>query len=132
MVLHANAHRSQVSAGPTCRAARAGFRPIRGGDFPAATRLLNAYLSRYKLHQHFSEAEVRHFLTPREDLVYVYVVEAPDGSITDVCSFYCLPSSILNHHEHTELRAAYMCVPPSACFARTGVGVARTGVGVAN
>lgn len=90
----------------------AGFRSIQDADYKGVTRLLNEYLHRYKLHQHFDEADVRHFLTPKEGLVYVYVVEAPDhGSITDFCSFYCLPSSILNHHHHTELRAAYMCAP---------------------
>jgi glycylpeptide N-tetradecanoyltransferase len=93
------------------RGMHAGFRSIRDADYQAVTCLLNEYLRQCKLHQHFEEAEVRHFLTPKEGLVYVYVVEAPDGRITDFCSFYCLPSSILNHHQHTELRAAYMCAP---------------------
>jgi hypothetical protein len=87
----------------------AGFREIKEGDFAKVTELLNAYLSKYQLHQVFTEAEVTHFLTPKQDLVYVYVVEDDKGVVTDVCSFYCLPSSILNHHEHKELRAAYMC-----------------------
>jgi glycylpeptide N-tetradecanoyltransferase len=85
-----------------------GFRQVKDDDFPAVTRILNDYLQRYKLRQHFSEDEVRHFLTPRERLVYVYVVEGPTGDITDFCSFYCLPSSILNNHEHSELCAAFM------------------------
>jgi glycylpeptide N-tetradecanoyltransferase len=75
------------------------------------TCILNEYLGRYKLHQQFLEDEVRHFLTPRESLVYVYVVEDSDGNITDFCSFYCLPSSILNNRFHSELRAAFMCAP---------------------
>lgn len=42
----------------------------------------------------------------------MYVVEGEDRVITDVCSFYCLPSSILHHPQHKELKAAYMCAPP--------------------
>ena len=91
--------------------APAGFRQIRDEDFPAATALLNDYLSRFKLRQAFEEHEVRHFLTPQEGLVYAYVVEAEDSTLTDLCSFYCLPSSILNHPQHSELRAAYMRAP---------------------
>jgi glycylpeptide N-tetradecanoyltransferase len=72
------------------------------------TQILNDYLKRYKLYQIFDEAEVRHFLRHAENLVYVYVVDGPEG-ITDVVSFYCLPSSILNHPEHNDLKAAYMC-----------------------
>lgn len=88
----------------------AGFRAIRDGDYGKVADLLNTYLASYKLHQVFTEAEVKHFLAPKEDLVYVYVVEGEYGELTDLCSFYCLPSSILNHHEHNELRAAYMYV----------------------
>jgi glycylpeptide N-tetradecanoyltransferase len=40
--------------------------------------------------------------------VEAYVVESPAGVITDLVSFYNLPSSILGHPEHTELKAAYM------------------------
>lgn len=81
----------------------------------AVTALLNTYLERFALHPQFNEAEVRHFLTPTEDLVHVYVVESAAGTITDLCSFYCLPSSILHHPQHNELRAAYMCVPKTLC-----------------
>lgn len=112
-----------VLPGPAARrsatlSGHAGFRQIRDEDFPAVTALLNEYLSGYKLRQAFDEAEVRHFLTPQEGLVYAYVVEADDGALTDVCSFYCLPSSILNHPQHSELRAAYMCAPPDTRAAR--------------
>lgn len=88
----------------------AGFREVRPADFPAITALLNGYLERYGLCQRFSEAELRHFLLPQPDLMYAYVVEdAASGAITDLVSFYCLPSSVLNNAHHSELKAAYMC-----------------------
>eukprot|EP00955_Chlamydomonas_euryale_P068419 360117-Chlamydomonas_euryale.AAC.17 len=41
-------------------------------------------------------------------VVDVHVVESASGEITDMLSFYTLPSTILGHPEHNELRAAYM------------------------
>jgi glycylpeptide N-tetradecanoyltransferase len=38
-----------------------GLRPMVAADVPAVTALLNAYLARYKLTQHFDEAEVAHW-----------------------------------------------------------------------
>lgn len=39
---------------------------------------------------------------------YYYVPSVNDVQITDMVSFYTLPSTILGHPEHSELRAAYM------------------------
>lgn len=51
-------------------------------------------------------------LRPQPFVIDSYVVEVQDGSsgsnITDLVSFYTLPSSVLGHVEHKELRAAYM------------------------
>lgn len=45
---------------------------------------------------------------PRDDVVHAYVVErASDGAITDMVSFYSLPSSVMQHPRHNLLRAAY-------------------------
>ena len=45
-----------------------------------------------------------------DNVINALVVEDPDspGSLTDVVSFYTLPSSILGHPQHTELKAAYL------------------------
>ena len=44
----------------------------------------------------------------QHDVVYTYVVEDPETKeITDMVSFYALPSSILGNDKHTLLRAAY-------------------------
>jgi Myristoyl-CoA:protein N-myristoyltransferase, C-terminal domain len=51
---------------------------------------------------------------PRPLVVDTYVVDAEPGtsggtcSIVSMLSYYTLPSSVLGHREHTELRAAYM------------------------
>lgn len=51
---------------------------------------------------------MRHFFTPRENVIYAYVVESSvTKTITDFFSFYCLPSSVLNNPKYNELKVAY-------------------------
>jgi glycylpeptide N-tetradecanoyltransferase len=38
-----------------------GLRPMTAADVPAVTMLLNGYLAKYKLTQHFSQEEVAHW-----------------------------------------------------------------------
>jgi glycylpeptide N-tetradecanoyltransferase len=38
-----------------------GLRPMTAADVPAVTQLLNGYLTKYKLTQHFSQEEVAHW-----------------------------------------------------------------------
>jgi glycylpeptide N-tetradecanoyltransferase len=54
----------------------------------------------------FTQDEVKHWFLGRKDVIYTYVVEK-DKNITDLISFYCLPSSILKHEKYNQLKAAY-------------------------
>ncbi|MEW5306326.1 MAG: hypothetical protein WDW36_008796 [Sanguina aurantia] len=86
-----------------------GLRAMTAKDVAAVVPLLNTYLAGFKLAQVFDEEEAAHWFTPQENVVDAYVVEDPvTGAITDMLSFYTLPSTILGHPEHTELKAAYM------------------------
>lgn len=82
------------------------LRPMREQDVPQVTTLLNNYLNERKVHIHFSEDEVRHFFVPRDRVVYTYV-DGPSDNLTDMFSFYYLPSQILNNMEHNTLSVAY-------------------------
>jgi glycylpeptide N-tetradecanoyltransferase len=86
-----------------------GFRKMEPRDYKQCCKMLNEYLANFGLYQHYNEAEFAHWLGPRAGVVDSFVVEDPKakGKITDMCSFYCLPSSIIGHREHTELKAAY-------------------------
>lgn len=84
-----------------------GIRPMTSRDVPAVHRILLEYLQRFSLYTEYSEAEIAHFFIPQEDIIYSYVVENEGGEITDFCSFYSLPSSVLKNAKHTKLRAAY-------------------------
>ncbi|KAF5179998.1 Glycylpeptide n-tetradecanoyltransferase [Thalictrum thalictroides] len=56
----------------------------------------------------FNEKDVEHLLLPTKNVVDSYVVESPEThEITDFCSFYTLPSSILGNPNYSTLKAAY-------------------------
>jgi len=85
-----------------------GLRPIADKDCEVCCQKLNEYLTRFELAPRFTTAEFRHWMLTQTGVVYTYVVEDPDTKeITDMVSFYSLPSSILGNDKHTLLRAAY-------------------------
>ena len=79
-------------------------------DVKQVHKMLNKYLSNCKLNIQFSESDIAHFFLPRDNVIESFVVEKTDqskGKITDFCSFYSLPSSILKHPNHRILNVAY-------------------------
>lgn len=86
----------------------AGVRELQLSDIPAVTALLNDYLAGFKLAQVFKEDELAHMLQNIPNVINAFVVVDGAGRVTDLISFYTLPSTILGHPEHTELKAAYM------------------------
>lgn len=62
---------------------------------------------RTQLCQVFSEEEVAHILLPKTGVINSYVLEGLDGKITDFCSFYHLPSSVIGNPLHNKLNAVY-------------------------
>ncbi|KAK1937894.1 Glycylpeptide N-tetradecanoyltransferase 1 [Phytophthora citrophthora] len=85
-----------------------GFRPMERTDVPQVTRLLKEYLTQFHLAPVFNEQEVAHWMMPRVGVVNAYVVENPEThDITDLCSFYHLPSTIIGDDKHKKLNAVY-------------------------
>ncbi|CAM9319355.1 unnamed protein product [Ectocarpus sp. 13 AM-2016] len=76
-------------------------------DVPSAHALLSKYLEQFKLAPQLSEEEFAHWLLPREGVVDCFVVKDRDGKVTDMCSFYHLPSTVIGHAKHRTLNAAY-------------------------
>jgi len=84
-----------------------GMREMVASDIPRVTELVTAYLKKFPLHPEFTEEEVGHWMLPRQHVIYSFVNENEKGDVTDVCSFYSLPFSILNNEKHNLLKAAY-------------------------
>ncbi|CAH0549780.1 unnamed protein product [Brassicogethes aeneus] len=83
-----------------------GFRRMTQEDVPQAHKLLVEYLKRFELAPHFTEEEFVHWFMPRPNIIDSFVVEA-GGDITDMVSYYTLPSTVMHHHQHKNLKAAY-------------------------
>jgi len=85
-----------------------GIRELTAKDVPEVTILLKNYLSKFRLAPIFEDDEVAHWLLPRPGVINAYCVEDPEThKITDLVSFYTLPSSILGNKTHNTLKAAY-------------------------
>merc|ERR1712072_1559744 len=83
-----------------------GMREMEKKDVPRVFELITNYLKKFPLHPVFEQEELEHWVLPREGVVNAFVLEV-DGVVTDVCSFYSLPSNILGHDKHELLKAAY-------------------------
>lgn len=85
-----------------------GFRAMEREDVPQVTALLTAYLAKFDLAPEYDEHEVAHWFVPRVGVINAYVVEDPaTHKITDLCSFYHLPSTIIGNDKYKTLNAAY-------------------------
>jgi len=84
-----------------------GMRKMESKDISRVFELVSGYLSQFALHPEFKEDEIAHWMLPRDGVIFTYVRENDKGLITDVCSFYSLPSSILGNDKYTLLKAAY-------------------------
>ena len=73
------------------------------------TELLNNFLGRFELTPIFTPADVLHWFTPQPNIIESFVVEDPEspGKLTDFVSFYTLPSTVMNHPTHKNIKAAY-------------------------
>ncbi|ORZ26003.1 glycylpeptide N-tetradecanoyltransferase 2-like protein [Absidia repens] len=87
-----------------------GFREMQPKDIPQVRVLLNKYLERFDIAPQFdTDEDIEHWILPHKDVVWSYVVEdATTKKITDMISFYSLPSSVIGNPKHKTLNAAYL------------------------
>ncbi|CCW70511.1 unnamed protein product [Phytomonas sp. Hart1] len=83
------------------------LREMQPSDVPQVAKLLQANLDRFDVAPVFNEEEVLHYLTPRDDIVFTYVI-CHNGEVTDFFSFYSLPSTIIGNSKYNLLRIAYI------------------------
>eukprot|EP00479_Gromia_sphaerica_P006636 TRINITY_DN194_c0_g1_i1.p1 TRINITY_DN194_c0_g1~~TRINITY_DN194_c0_g1_i1.p1 ORF type:complete len:407 (+),score=82.44 TRINITY_DN194_c0_g1_i1:77-1297(+) len=85
-----------------------GIREMVEADLEQAQQLLMNYLADFKLFTEFSVEDFKYWFLPREGVIDCYVVEDPEThELTDMVSFYTLPSSIIGNKNHKTLKAAY-------------------------
>lgn len=85
-----------------------GFREMHKKDIPQVTKLLETYLKQFDLTVKMNQTEMEHWILPRAGVMSSYVIENPKTKkITDFCSFYHLPSTIIGNQKYNTLYAAY-------------------------
>lgn len=91
-----------------------GLRTMKCEDLDQVYELYEQYYSRFALAQYFTREELEHWLLGDRSLpsdkqvIFSYVVEGHDGTITDFFSFYSLPFTILDNPKHRDLNIAYL------------------------
>lgn len=86
-----------------------GLRKFKISDSKQVCDGLNLYLSKFEIHPRFNERDITHWFTPQDRIIYSYVIQPmPSGPITDMISFYSIPSSVIRHPKHKELHTAYL------------------------
>ncbi|KAI8838370.1 Myristoyl-CoA:protein N-myristoyltransferase, N-terminal domain-containing protein [Chytridium lagenaria] len=101
---------SKTTMAATIRRYKLPEAPLIPGTRAMEARDVPAYLSRFEVAPHFSEAEVKHWLLPLK-------TDPETKTITDFYSFYSLPSSVIGNPKHTHIKAAYLFY-----FAPKGMG----------
>ncbi|XP_039547098.1 glycylpeptide N-tetradecanoyltransferase 1b isoform X2 [Pimephales promelas] len=83
-----------------------GLRPMTVQDVQVVQALLKEHLKAFHLSPVLTLEDVEHWLLPQDGVIDTYVVESMTGTVTDMVSFYTLPSTALNHPVHKDLKAA--------------------------
>lgn len=85
-----------------------GLRLIEKRDVPSATKLLSNYLKAYQLAPQLDQDEFEYLFMTRKGVIHTYVIEDPKTKdVTDMLSFYALPSTIIGNKQYPTLNAAY-------------------------
>ena len=84
-----------------------GFRPMEEKDIDDVFVLLDNFEKKYKVHGYYSKEEVAHWFLPRKNVINSFVKTNDDNKVTDLISFYNLPSTILQSEKYKKLMAAY-------------------------
>jgi len=86
------------------------LRPMKAEDVEQAHKLLEEYLAKHQLVPKFSQEDFAHWLLPRAGVVSSFVAQndpKDPSRITDLCSYYHLPSTVIGNPKHHNLFAAY-------------------------
>ena len=101
-------------------------------DVAGVAALLARRAESHRLAPLFSEAEVAHYMLPRPGVVHTHVARnGPGGSVSDVASFYTLPSTVVRRTGgHDTLVAAFQWYTvatsvPDAKLAADALALAR-------
>ena len=74
-----------------------GFRKMEEKDLEQIYELILLRNKKYKIYETLNKEEIIHWLLPKNNIVYTYVLEDEEHKITDFCSFYSIQRTVLNN-----------------------------------
>ena len=74
-----------------------GFRKMEEKDLEQINELILLRNKKYKIYEILNKEEIMHWLLPKNNIVYTYVLEDEEHKITDFCSFYSIQRTVLNN-----------------------------------
>ena len=84
-----------------------GFRKMEEKDLEQIYNLILARNKKYKIYEILTLKDLEHWLLPRNNIVYTYVLEDEEHKITDFCSFYTIQRTILNNQNNNSSNSKY-------------------------
>lgn len=82
--------------------------PLDAAHVESARQLVMTYLEKnFSLHPVFSKEEFEHVFVPRDGVIDCFVKIDDDDNVTDLISYYHLPSTVIGNDKHSLLNAAY-------------------------
>ena len=84
-----------------------GFRKMEEKDLEQIYNLILARNKKYKIYEILTLKDLEHWLLPRNNIVYTYVLEDEEHKITDFCSFYTIQRTILNTQNNNSSNSKY-------------------------
>lgn len=83
------------------------FVPLQPAHLESARQLVSSYLAQFLLYPQFEPDEFAHTFLPKPQVVDCFVKLDDQGVVTDLLSFYHLPSTVIGNDKHSTLNAAY-------------------------
>ncbi|KXJ28238.1 glycylpeptide N-tetradecanoyltransferase 2 [Exaiptasia diaphana] len=84
-----------------------GIKPLSSELVMEAYQIVSEYLKKFHLAPEFTEDEFKHWFLPREGIINSYTIQNDENKVTGFISFYTLPSTVMHHPVHKQLKAAY-------------------------
>ena len=88
-----------------------GFRKMEEKDLEQIYELIKNNINKYKIYEIFSKEKISHWILPKKNIIYTYVLEDENKKITDFFSFYGLSRTILNNNsKYKKINLAYSLI----------------------
>lgn len=85
------------------------IRKMEKKDIAVVLKLYNQQVAKYKVYYKFSQDEIIHWLYPKEDVVWTYVIEDDNGVVQDFFAMYRLTQQCTSKerlgHNHDKMHS---------------------------